>query len=148
SDVEPRRARKVVFGLAAQERRSSSAALDTAAVLKEAARHLATDARQELTATEVEAALFADLNENQRLVDFDALDAAALVRAYELAQHQAVLLRALRVVVKLRADAAGLRLFFRRLKFRRLLYTAQRQDDGAYRIEIDGPFSLFQAVTQ
>jgi uncharacterized protein len=149
SGIEPRSARKVVFGLAAQQRRASAATFDATAILTDAARLLAGDAAlPQLTATDVEAALFADLHENQRLAAFEALDAAALVRTYELAQHQAVLLRALRVVVKLRADTAGLRSFFRRLKFRRLLYTAQREDDGAYRIEIDGPFSLFRAVTQ
>ena len=54
----------------------------------------------------------------------------------------------MRVVVTLqRPDPRGLRLFFRRLKFHRLLYLATRLPDRACRIEIDGPFSLFRSVT-
>ena len=39
-------------------------------------------------------------------------------------------------------------MFFRRLKFRRLLYTLERQPDGSCTVCIDGPFSLFKAVTK
>jgi predicted nuclease of restriction endonuclease-like RecB superfamily len=45
-------------------------------------------------------------------------------------------------------DAATYRHLFRRLKFLRLLPTIAPLPDGGYRLEIDGPFSLFQAVTR
>jgi predicted nuclease of restriction endonuclease-like RecB superfamily len=45
-------------------------------------------------------------------------------------------------------DAATYRHLFRRLKFLRLLPTIAALPDGGYRLEIDGPFSLFQAVTR
>ena len=92
--------------------------------------------------------MFADLKEHQVLTRFDAIGGPALVAAYETAQQQAILLRAVRVVVTFdRPDPGGFRLFFRRLKFHRLLYVAARLPAGVCRIEIDGPFSLFRSVT-
>src|SRR5206468_7764809 len=40
------------------------------------------------------------------------------------------------------------RALFARLKFLRLLHTIAARDGGGYTIEIDGPFSLFDAVTR
>ena len=71
-----------------------------------------------IDAKSVEANLFADLKENHCLTDFDSIDAERLVGVYEMSQRQAVLLRAVHVLVKLRpTNPASLRLFFRRLKF-------------------------------
>jgi predicted nuclease of restriction endonuclease-like RecB superfamily len=91
----------------------------------------------------VEEALFADLRGAHRLVSFDTLTADDLVSAYERAQAQAVLLRAVKVTVDVRcASVASLRALFRQLKFLQLLQTIARTSEG-YRIVIDGPFSLF-----
>ncbi len=143
-DVDPPALRRTVFVRAAAARR----ALDDAEAFEPEPVLAAAAAELDLPAPEVRDALFADLKENHVLTRFDAIGAAALVAAYETAQKQAVLLRAVRVVVTLqRPDPRGLRLFFRRLKFHRLLYLATRLPDGACRIEIDGPFSLFRSVT-
>ncbi len=143
-DVDPIVLRRGVFGRAAAARRALGDAepFDAESVIAAAAAEL------ELRGAEVRDALFADLRENHVLAGFDAIGGPALVAAYETAQKQAVLLRAVRVVVTLqRPEPRGLRLFFRRLKFHRLLYVATRLPDGACRIEIDGPFSLFRSVT-
>ena len=143
-DVDPPALRRVVFGRAAAARRvlEDTDHFNPESVIAAAAAEL------ELPAPDVPDALFADLKENHILTRFDAIGGPALVAAYETAQKQAVLLRAVRVVVTLqRPDPRGLRLFFRRLKFHRLLYVATRLPDGACRIEIDGPFSLFRSVT-
>ncbi|MGH7269213.1 MAG: DUF790 family protein [Polyangiaceae bacterium] len=96
----------------------------------------------------VEAGLFADLRGAQRLTAFDAPSAEALVTRYEHAQAQAVLLRAVRVVVDVRCASAGtLRALFRKVKFLRLLHAVEKRD-GGHRIIIDGPFSLFESVTK
>ncbi len=143
-DVDPPALRRTVFGRAAAVRR----ALDDAGRFDPDPVIAAAAAALELPAGDVRDALFADLKENHVLTRFDAIGGPALVAAYETAQKQAVLLRAVRVVVTLqRPDPRGLRLFFRRLKFHRLLYVASRLPDGACRIEIDGPFSLFRSVT-
>ena len=144
-DVEPLVLREAVFTRAAAHRRSlpDGGAFDGEAIVAEVAAQLA------LAPDVVRDGLYADLKENQVLTQFAPISGPGLVARYEMAQKQAVLLRAVRVVVTLTcADAAGYRLFFRRLKFRRLLYTVAEGVDGGYRIEIDGPFSLFQAVTK
>ena len=143
-DVDPPALRRTVFGRAASSRRALVDAehFDPDPVIAAAAAEL------DLPAPDVRDALFADLKENHVLTGFDAISGPALVAAYETAQKQAVLLRAVRVVVTLqRPEPRGLRLFFRRMKFHRLLYLATRLPDGACRIEIDGPFSLFRSVT-
>jgi predicted nuclease of restriction endonuclease-like RecB superfamily len=67
-----------------------------------------------------------------------------------MAQHQAVLLRAVRLRARvLCASPAGYRALFRKLKFHRLLYTMEKLERGAgYAIDIDGPFSLFEQTTK
>ena len=62
---------------------------------------------------------------------------------------QAVLLRAVKISARIQCGtAAGYRDIFRKLKFRRLLFQIQRESDGGYRVDIDGPFSLFESVTK
>ena len=143
-DVDPAALRRTVFVRAAAARRAVGDAerFEPEPVTAAAAAELG------LPEQDVRNALFADLRENHVLTRFDAIGGSALVAAYETARKQAVLLRAVRVVVTLlRPDARGLRLFFRRLKFHRLLHVATRLPDGACRVEIDGPFSLFRSVT-
>lgn len=143
-DVDPPALRRIVFGRAAAARRALGDAedFDPEAVVAAVAADLG------LPAPEVRNAVFADLKENHVLARFDAIGGPALVAAYETARKQAVLLRAVRVVVTLQhPEPRGLRLLFRRLKFHRLLYVATRLPEGACRIEIDGPFSLFRSVT-
>lgn len=93
--------------------------------------------------------LFADLRENHILKSFIPIDAAGLVAAYERAQLQAILLRAVRVLVVFSdIEAPSVRRFFNLLKFRRLLYSIFRTDEGSIQVEIDGPLSLFRSVTK
>ncbi len=105
--------------------------------------------RHALTPETLDAALFSDLHQAHRLQAFRAVSAEALLDAYDRGQAQAVLLRALRVRVSVYAGhPAAYRRLFHRVKFLRLLYSLSRQDDGGYRLEIDGPYSLFDGVTR
>lgn len=73
----------------------------------------------------------------------------ALVETYDLEQARAVLLRATRVRARIeKAKPDAIRALFRKLKFHRLLYTIRRDAGGAYLLELDGPFSLFDSVTK
>ena len=147
SGVDAPAVRRAVFAQGAEARRAlhddaDEAAFDRGAVIGAAA------ARLGLASADIPQALFADLKSNHVLTAFDAIAGPALLEAYELGQQQAILLRAVRVAITFRQpDPGGFRLLFRRLKFHRLLYAASRQPDGACRVEIDGPFSLFQSVT-
>jgi hypothetical protein len=106
-------------------------------------------AERGVDAMTIERTLYADLRGAHVLTSFAALTPTMLVEAYEEGQAQAVLLRAVRVVVDVHcASPAAYRLLFRRLKFQRLLYTIEPRREGGYRIQIDGPFSLFESATR
>lgn len=96
----------------------------------------------------LEQALYADLRGAALLDKVEPISAAALVDHYEKGQAQAVLLRAVRIRVSVVcASPAAARALFRRLKFLGLLFTIAPAENG-YAIEIDGPLSLFDAVTK
>ena len=141
---EPEDLRRDVFIRASALRASLDMGrkLDRAAVLAEVA------AERGISVDAVERGLFADLRGAQVLSKFDALGPETLVASYERAQAQAVLLRAVKVTVDVGLASAGAtRALFRRLKFLQLLHVITRTDAG-YRVVIDGPFSLFEAVTR
>ncbi|HVV84169.1 MAG TPA: DUF790 family protein, partial [Kofleriaceae bacterium] len=145
AELEPEELRRDVFARASAARRALPPGdrLDRDAVLADVARD------RGLTAADVEAALYADLRAAHRMIAFAPIAPAALVAAYDEAQAQAVLLRAVKVTVEVECAAADdYRRLFRQLKFQRLLHTIAPRAGGGYRIEIDGPYSLFESVTR
>jgi predicted nuclease of restriction endonuclease-like RecB superfamily len=97
----------------------------------------------------VEQGLYEDLRSAQRLLGVATVSAEELVLRYDNAQLQAVLLRAVRVRADVHcATPDTYRALFHKLKFRQLLHRVTRLDEGGYRIEIDGPMSLFGATTK
>ncbi len=165
--------RREIFRRAAAERRAAtpSAPFDRGALLEAAARERGT------TATVVEAGLYGDRPARQRLLAFAGRPPGMLAAGFELAEAQAVLLRATRVTASVRSrDAGTYRQLFRTLKFLRLLPVVEavvgqdgnphrvpipsrdelrpakpasaQRDDGGYRITLDGPLSLFQGGTR
>ncbi len=95
-------------------------------------------------AERLEATLYADLEDRQRLVDFEPLEARELLDRYNLALAQAVLYKATHMQIELRdLDPNMLRYLFQVLKFNRLMHRCHRTEAG-YRLEIDGPASLFK----
>ena len=143
--LEPRDLRREVFLHAARQRRAATleAPFSRDAALAAAAAALG------LEAAVIDEALYADLRGAERLTRAPAFDPVELVRRYEQGQVQAVLLRAVRVVVDVTcAGPEAYRALFHKLKFRKLLYRSERLSGGGYRLEIDGPYSLFEAVTK
>jgi predicted nuclease of restriction endonuclease-like RecB superfamily len=137
--------RREIFRRAAAERRSASPSrpFDRDALLEAAARERGT------TAEALAAGLDADRPARQRLVSVAGRRPAALAAGFELAEAQAVLLRATRITANVRArDAATYRALFRTLKFQRLFATITATGDGGYTIALDGPLSLFQGSTR
>ncbi|HXJ21165.1 MAG TPA: DUF790 family protein [Polyangia bacterium] len=131
--------RRDLFQRAAQARRAGG--FDRAAVIDQTAEG------RGVTAAAVEETLFADRPGAQRLLAVESPSPAALADRFTLAEAQAVLLRATKVVAHVHAaDAASYRHLFRSLKFLRLLPVITRGAEAhGYTIEIDGPLSLFQA---
>ncbi|HEY6079991.1 MAG TPA: DUF790 family protein [Polyangiaceae bacterium] len=145
SSAEPDRVRRSVFELAARRRAAlvDGVHLDRNQVLQEAGAELG------LLPEQVEQALYADLRSAQRLTGGNLPSAAALVSEYELVQVQSVLLRAERIEAEVRASRPdAYRELFRKLKFRQLLCTIQPLSPSGYRLEIDGPMSLFGPTTK
>ena len=137
--------RREIFRRAAAARRaaSPSAPFDRGALLEAAARERGT------TAAVVEAGLYGDRPARQRLLAFAGRPPAMLAAGFELAEAQAVLLRATRVTASVRSrDAGTYRQLFRTLKFLRLLPVVEAVAQGGYRITLDGPLSLFQGGTR
>lgn len=144
TEISPVDVRKALFTRAAEVRRTRTdiGPVDRNEVVREVAASLSLDPPR------VERALFADLRNEHLVVGAPTENAETILEAYELGQAQAVLLRAVRVTCEIRAASPGLlRSFFARLKFHQLLFSAERIEAG-YRVVIDGPFSMFEAVTK
>jgi predicted nuclease of restriction endonuclease-like RecB superfamily len=145
SPVEPSVLRAAVFEAAAQAWRNSDLAehFERTKILQTVGE------AHGMAADRVEQALYADLRSAQRLHRAALRSAESIVEQYDLAQVQAVLLRAVQLTATVKCSSVdAYRSLFRALKFHRLLYKLQGSDDGTYRIEIDGPFSLFENSTK
>jgi predicted nuclease of restriction endonuclease-like RecB superfamily len=145
SSIDPRRLRSDVFRAAVDARRACKTGerFARAQVLERVA------AGHGLGPQQFESSLYSDLRAEHRLLRAPELSAEQLLARYDLAQLQAVLLRAVKVTAQVScASPSDYREIFRKLKFRRLLFQIQRLDSGSHRIEIDGPFSLFESVTK
>lgn len=143
--VDPVSLRRHLFELAARRRREldEGQTLDRGAVLAEAVGELGMDPDR------IELSLYADLRDSHTVRSAEPASASSIVDRYELAQQQAVLLRAEEVCVDvICATPADYRSLFRKLKFRRLLHRIEPLAAGGYRLHIDGPMSLFTSVTK
>lgn len=117
--------------------------LDRDAVLAEVGTELG------LSAQQLDDRLFGDLKAAHQLVEFKPITPEQLLVSWELGQRQAVLLKATRVRVDVRAEhPSAYRNLFRKLKFLRLLHSLHRREDGSYRIVVDGPAALFSQTTK
>lgn len=104
--------------------------------------------RHGLTVEAVSDALYADLQQAQRILRFDVPDAEWLLHRYNVAQVQALLLRSTEVTVRLKEPtAARMRQLFRYVKFHQLIHTARR-DGAVLELILDGPVSMFQQSTR
>lgn len=142
---EPGLLRNELFLAAARGREAApdDAPFEPAGLLQEFAQ------RKSTTPEGLVESLYSDLRGAQRLRRASVERAEALVDRYDLEQRKAVLLRAVRVVATLGdVDPRALRALFQKLKFRRLLFRAERLEDGRLQLELDGPFSLFDSVTK
>lgn len=137
--------RREVFSRAvtARQQLATFAHFDRAQVLAESASALG------MTVEAVEAGLYADLRSAERLLKAPPYDADGLLARHARAEVQAVLLCSVRVVVDVRcATPDQYRSLFQKLKFRQLLFRLSARPEGGYRVEIDGPYSLFESVTK
>src|SRR5215207_915125 len=138
SPVEPAEIRRALFTKA----RLNHPVVDEesrARVLTESARELLCDAGA------LDAALYADLPENQTLASFEALKPEELLDLYNVAQAQALLYRSVEMRLWLEPQAAeGYREIFGAIKAYRLIHTVRGNSREGYEVRLDGPASIFQ----
>ncbi|UQA55055.1 DUF790 family protein [Polyangium aurulentum] len=141
--IEPEAVRREVFLAAAAAHKALDVRgeLDRAAVLAEVAPKLG------LSPEAIDAALYADLRDNEILRAFRPIAAEALLERYDLALAQSILLRATKVVVRVSGEGSDrYRRLFRAARFHGLIHVVEGTPEAGYTITLDGPFSLFDAV--
>jgi hypothetical protein len=141
--VDPEALRHEVFHAAAQAHRALHvrAEFDRGAVLQEVATRLG------MTPQAIETSIYADLRGSEILQHFDPLGPEGLVRRYNLALAQSVLLRAVQVKIRIEGESAlRYRAIFRAMRFHGLIHVVRGDPQAGYDVMVDGPFSLFDAV--
>jgi predicted nuclease of restriction endonuclease-like RecB superfamily len=141
--VEPEALRRELFLRAARAHRALDVrdAFDREMVIAELG------AERALEPAAIERGLYADLRSAEVLKSFEPITAEELLARYDVALAQAMLLRATKVTVRLEGEApATYRRLFRAARFHGLLHVVTGSESEGYTLELDGPFSLFEAV--
>ena len=138
ASVEPAELRRLVFAKAREAHPLDGGGAARSRIAGDVARELG-------CAPEVVLAeLYADLPARQKLISFDEPDAAELIDRYNLAQAQALLYRSVRMRITVRPQGAdGYRALFGAIKAHRLIHSISGSADAGYRVDLDGPVSLF-----
>jgi len=147
SGLPPEQLRAAVFRAAADQRQQlhfspdTPSGFDRVAVLRQVSEALG------LSPEQVDQGLFADLKTEQKLVQLEEVTPERLLQRYNVALAQAVLYRAVGVQVIVRREPPQrYRQLLRRIKFHRLVCTMEAIGPDSYKLNLDGPMSLFSAT--
>ncbi len=117
--------------------------------LNRVAASLSKELKRQVVQQEIETGLYADLQENRILTEFDAPVVDSLIHRYNLSQVQGIFYRASNIVINAhRNDPGEYKLLFRYLKLFQLMAYIEGDSDTGFTITIDGPTSLFKASTR
>ena len=146
SPLEPKELRQRVFTLAAQavpSHQASEATLETLSIT------LSKELNHEVLPQQIRVGLYADLQENRILTQFDDPAPEALIHRYNLSQVQGIFYRASQMVLNAHRNVPGeYKLLFRYLKLFQLMTYVEGDADHGFTITIDGPTSLFKPSTR
>ncbi|MGD1903565.1 MAG: DUF790 family protein [Geitlerinemataceae cyanobacterium] len=146
SPLPPEDLRRRVFALAAQSVPHPDRAAKT---LDRVAMELSRDLDREIRPELVRDGLYADLQENRRLTEFDAPEPETLLNFYNLSQVQGIFYRASDIVINAYRNVPGqYKLLFRYLKLFGLMCYIEGDADHGFTVTIDGPTSLFKPSTR
>lgn len=146
SPLEPQLLRQRVFAQAAQ---TVTVPQNRSQVLETLASRLSQELSQEVLPNAIEKGLYADLQENRILTQFDCPTPEALLHRYNLSQVQGIFYRASHIVINAhRNDPGEYKLLFRYLKLFSLMAYIEGDADTGFTITIDGPTSLFKPSTR
>ena len=110
---------------------------------------LSDDLKRPVSRHEIETGLYADLQENRILTQFDAPIVDSLLHRYNLSQVQGIFYRASNVVINAhRNDPGEYKLLFRYIKLFQLMAYIEGDADTGFTLTMDGPASLFKASTR
>ncbi|MCL1472516.1 DUF790 family protein [Argonema antarcticum] len=146
SPLEPQELRDRVFVLSARSIPSSQASSQTLITLAD---KLSQELNREVLPEQIRTGLYADLQENRILTQFDAPIPEDLLHRYNLSQVQGVFYRASQMTLNAHRNVPGeYKLLFRYLKLFQLMTYIEGDADHGFTITIDGPTSLFKPSTR
>ncbi|ABG51357.1 protein of unknown function DUF790 [Trichodesmium erythraeum IMS101] len=142
SPLEPIELRNRVFAMAAEVAPSIRA---TQLTLENLATKLSQELNQEVVPDEIKKGLYADLQENRILTQFDAPKPEDLLHRYNLSQVQGIFYKASHIKLNAyRNDPGEYKLLFRYVKLFQLMTYIEGDADKGFTLTIDGPYSLFK----
>ena len=146
SPLEPPMLRERVFAASAMVVASSRSTIDT---LQTVADQLSQELEKEVLPEQIKQGLYADLPDNQILIEFKAPTPEALLHRYNLSQVQGIFYRASHVRIDAhRNDPGEYKLLFRYTKLFQLMTYIEGDADHGFTLTMDGPTSLFNASTR
>jgi uncharacterized protein len=146
SPLEPQELRQRVFTLSAQSIPSPIASQRT---LSNLADKLSQELNKEVLPQHIKTGLYADLQENRILTQFEEPIPEALLHRYNLSQVQGIFYRASNMTLNAHRNVPGeYKLLFRYLKLFQLMAYIEGDADHGFTITIDGPTSLFKPSTR
>ncbi len=146
SPLEPQELRQRVFALSAK---SVPNQLASQRILSNLADQLSQELKREVIPEHIKTGLYADLQENRILTQFDPVLAEDLLHRYNLSQVQGVFYRASQIALNAHRNVPGeYKLLFRYLKLFQLMAYIEGDADHGFTIAIDGPTSLFKPSTR
>jgi hypothetical protein len=146
SPLEPKELRQRVFAIAAKSVPSPQA---SEATLETLSTTLTQELNREVLPAQIRTGLYADLQENRILTQFDDPAAEALLHRYNLSQVQGIFYRASQMTLNAHRNVPGeYKLLFRYLKLFGLMTYIEGDADHGFTISIDGPASLFKPSTR
>ena len=111
--------------------------------------NLTEELKREVLPSEIEQGLYADLQENRILTEFEAPQPETLIHRYNLSQVQGIFYRASQITIHAHRNQPGeYKQLFRYLKLFELMVYVEGEADTGFTITIDGPTSLFKANTR
>lgn len=146
SPLEPPTLRQRVFAIASQSVPLPQRRQQTLATLAD---QLTQELNRSVFPNEIQNGLYADLQENRILTQFETPTPEALIHRYNLSQVQGVFYRASQIILNAHRNVPGqYKLLFRYLKLFQLMAYIEGDADHGFTITLDGPTSLFKPSTR
>jgi uncharacterized protein len=146
SPLEPPMLRQQVFSAAAKV---VTLPCQRSQTLEAIAHTLTDELKRSVSCREIEAGLYADLQENRIFTQFEPPLPESLLHRYNLAQVQGIFYRASSVIINAhRNDPGEYKLLFRYIKLFQLMAYIEGDADTGFTLTMDGPASLFKASTR